>query len=175
MLQSDVNVVFDLATHVFSTINYIIGSSPVSVRAMGNMYLRDRIEEVADITIKYPRNIMAFVNVSWLEPRKVRTMTIVGSKKMLIFDLLNEAEQIKVYDKGVDINDMDNKISYRSGDIYSPKISLEEPLLVMAKHFVECVKQNKKSLTNGDNGFQVVKLLESVNKSIENNGEEIKL
>lgn len=175
LLQPDVNVVFDLATHVFSTINYITGSLPVSVRATGEKYVRSTYEEMAHIIIRYPNKIIASVNVSWLEPCKVREMTIIGSRKMLLFDNQNQAEQIKVYDKGVDINDLDNKISYRSGDIYSPKISVEEPLMEEAKHFIDCIKNNKRPLTDGSVGLRVVRILESVNQSLQDNGAEILL
>jgi predicted dehydrogenase len=175
LLQPDVNVVFDLAAHVFSTINHIIGCSPTSVRAIGNCYIRDNIEEMADIIIKYRDGLVAFINVSWLSPCKVRTITIVGSKKMLVSNLLNETEQIRVYDRGVEISAIDNTISYRSGDFYAPAISSNEPLLEMARHFVECIKENRKPLTGGEEGLDIIKLLELVNESISKNGVEIKL
>jgi len=149
LLQPDVNVSFDLATHIFSIINYLTGLQPVSVKAVGEHYVRDKIEEMININVEYPNKIMAVVNVSWLEPCKVRRMTIVGSRKMLVFDLLNDAEQIKIYDKGVDINDEDNKVSYRSGDIYIPKIDtvelsrFNEPLAIMGEHFANCITEGK--------------------------------
>jgi predicted dehydrogenase len=174
LLQPDVNVVFDLATHVFSTINYIIGCSPTSIRAIGNGYVRDKFEEMANIIIKYPDGLIVSIDVSWLQPYKVRTITIVGSKKMLEFNLLNEAEQIRIYDRGVEISAIDNRISYRSGDVYVPAISSSEPLLEMARHFVECIKENRKPLTGGEEGLDVIKLVELVNESIGKNGIEIR-
>jgi predicted dehydrogenase len=173
ILQPDVNVIFDLATHLFTAINYITGLSPISIRAIGQSYIRDNNEEMAAVFLKYPKKIVATVNVSWLEPCKVRRMTIVGSKKMLVFDLQDKSEQIKIYDKGVDINDLDNKVSYRSGDIYSPKIDVDEPLFEEAKHFVECIKEDKTPLTDGKRGLEVVHILECADKSLKNNGSEI--
>lgn len=175
LLQPDVNVVFDLATHVFSIINHITGHNPISVRATGEAYIRESIEETANLMIKYPNKIRANINVSWLEPCKQRTMTIVGSKKMLSFDLLNPQEQIKIYDMGVDINNLENKISYRAGDIHSPKVKIIEPLKEEADHFIDCIQNNKKPLTHGENGLSVVKLLEAVHYSLKNNGVEVKL
>jgi predicted dehydrogenase len=175
LLQPDVNVVFDLAAHVFSTINYVIGCSPTSIRAIGNGYIRDKFEEMANIVMQYRDGLIAFINVSWLEPCKVRTITIVGSKKMLQFDLLNETGQIRIYDRGVEISAIDDSISYRSGDVYAPAISLNEPLMEMGRHFVECIKENRKPLTGGEEGLAVIKLLELANESISRNGVEIRV
>ncbi len=175
LLQKDVNVVHDLATHLFSTMNFLLNSKPHSIRAYGGCYIRNEQEEVANLIIKYPNKITVFINVSWIEPCKVRKLVIVGSKKMLLFDLINEPEQIKIYDKGVDINDKDNQLNYRFGDIYTPRVDVTEPLLVMSRHFIDCIKNNTQPLTNGDVGLEVVKLIEIANKSIKLNGEEIKL
>lgn len=176
LIQPDVNVVFDLATHIFSIINFITGKEPLSVKANGGSYVgNNHLEEMANLIIKYPNKIIANINVSWLEPYKTRKMILVGSKKMLVFDLMQPQEQLKIFDKGVDINNMDNKISYRSGDVYSPNIETVEPLKEMAKHFISCIEENKKPLTSGDKGLLVIKLLEAVELSLKNNGNEVEL
>lgn len=177
-LQPDVNVVFDLAPHVFSIINHVTNKEPLSVKANGEVYVNNnsnKLEEMANLTIKYPDKIIANVNVSWLEPYKTRKMVIVGSKKMLVFDLLQPQEQIKIFDNGVDIDKVENKISYRSGGVYSPNITPIEPLKELSTHFLSCIQENKKPLTSGENGLAVVKLLESVAKSLKNNGIEVEL
>jgi len=175
-LQPDVNVVFDLATHIFSIINYITGKEPLNIKATGETYIsNNKLEEMANLIIKYPNKIIANINVSWLEPYKVRKLTLVSSKKMLVFDLLNPQEQLKIFDKGVDVNHLENTISYRSGDVYSPNIEPIEPLKEMANHFISCIKENKKPLTSGENGLIVVKLLEAAAQSLKNKGIEIKL
>ena len=175
LLQPDVNVVFDLATHIFSIINYLTGSKPESLKAVGKAYVRDEIEEVANVVLFYPNKVLAKVNVSWLEPCKQRNMTIVGSKKMLVFDLLNQQEHVKVYDKGVIHDGDENKISYRTGDIYSPHVLNREPLLEEAQHFIECINEGKQALTPGESGMNVVRLLECVNRSLKSNGAEVLL
>jgi predicted dehydrogenase len=175
LLQPDVNVVFDLATHIFSIINYFTGEKPEGLKAVGKAYVREEIEEVAHVLVSYPNNVLATINVSWLEPCKQRTITIVGSKKMLMFDLLNKQEHVKVYDKGVINEGTENIISYRTGDIYSPHVLNLEPLKVEAEHFAECIRDNKKPQTCGENGMQVVRLLECVNRSLKHNGAEVLL
>lgn len=176
LLRPDVNVVFDLATHIFSIINYITNKQPISVKASGNTYVsNNNLEEMANLIVKYPDKLIANINVSWLEPYKTRKMVIVGSKKMLVFDLLQPQEQLKVFDKGVDINNTENKISYRSGDVFSPNVQPVEPLKEMAKHFLSCIVESKKPLTSGENGLTVAKLLEAAEQSLKNNGIEIEL
>ena len=174
LLQPEVNVVSDLATHIFSIINFITGHNPLSISAIGEGYIRKDIEETATLVASYPNKILANIRVSWLEPCKIRTITVVGSKKMLVFDLLNAQEVIKIYDQGVDINSLDNRISYRSGDIYSPKIPQKEPLAVAAEHFIECIKTGQRPLSDGEGGLNVVKILELANKSLKNNGVEVR-
>ncbi len=175
LLQPDVNVVFDLAPHIFSIINYITDREPIGVRATGESYVHNNhLEEMANLIVKYPDKIIANINVSWLEPYKARTLIIIGSRKMLVFDLLQPQEQVKIFDKGVDIN-ADNRISYRSGDVYSPNVPPREPLKEMADHFITCIKENKKPLSSGEKGLLVVKLIESACKSLDNNGEEVEI
>lgn len=180
LLQPDVNVIWDLATHVSSMISYIAGIKPVSVSANAGAYIRKEIAEVANMHIKFPAGITANVTVSWLEPRKTRTIVIVGSKKMLVYDMMNEEEQIKIFDKGVDLtkNIEDSRqfrINYRYGDIYSPNVKKIEPLKMMCTHFADCIINSKKPRSDGESGLNVIKMLEAAEESIKNNGKEIEI
>ena len=175
LLQPEANVVFDLATHVFSIINYIIGENPLSVIASGQGYIRPEIEEMANIVVKYPKNIIANIQVSWLEPHKTRTLTIIGSKKMVIFDLLNNEEQVKIYDQGISVDIDDGKPEYRLGDTYAPNISKKEPLRIEAEHFIDCIINNKEPMSSGKSGIIVLKQLLAVNESLKNKGVEVLL
>lgn len=180
LLQPNVNVVWDLATHIISIIHYITGLNPISVNATAKGCIRKEIQEISQAHIKYSNNLSAYLTVSWLEPKKTRQMTIVGSKKMLIYDLTNEEEPVKIYDKGINViqeatDIRPSKMEYRFGDIYSPHIKNTEPLNVMCSHFIECIKNKTKPLSDGESGLKVVKVLEAMEKSINENGREIVL
>lgn len=173
LLQPDVNVIWDLATHIISIINYVTDSKPQSINANAKPYIRENISEIATINIDFSKGISAFLSVGWLEPRKTREMTIIGSKKMLVYDLMNSDEPVKIYDKGVILNE--NKIDYKSGEIYSPQIKNIEPLKTMCKHFIDCIRNNKKPRSDGQSGLNVIKVLEAAEKSLRNRGQEIQI
>ncbi len=178
LLQPDVNVAWDLATHMISIINYVFNLDALSVSANFGAYIRKEIPEVANINIKFPNDINCYLMVSWLEPKKTRKITIVGSKKLLVYDLTNDEEQVKIYDKGVDlskeIKDIEQlKINYRYGDIYSPNIKTIEPLKTMCLHFTESIINNEKPRSDGESGLKVIKMLEAINESLKNNGAEV--
>ena len=178
LLQRDVNVIWDLATHITSIISYVSKMKPVSLRANTGAYLRKGIPEIANIHIKFPRNTAVYMTVSWLEPKKTRRITIVGNKKTLAYDLTNTEEQIKIYDRGVDLTDISEdirqlRVNYRYGDIYSPNIKNIEPLHVMCSHFADCVINNKQPISDGLSGLNVVKILEASEESLRNDGKEI--
>jgi len=177
LLQPNVNVIWDLATHIISIMNYITNLKAISINSNAKGYIRKDIPEIAQAYIRFPKGISAYITVSWLEPKKTRKMTIAGSKKMLICDQTDDEEPIKIYDKGVDIEKASDirpsKMVYRYGDIYSPHIENIEPLNVMCRHFIYCIKNNKKPRTDGESGLNVVKVLEAAEKSIKNNGAEI--
>lgn len=178
ILQPDVNVIWDLATHIISIMSYILGVKAVSLNANANNYLKKDIPEIAHIYIKFQGRIALYMTVSWLEPKKTRTITIVGDKKALVYDLTNMEEQIKVYDKGVVVTaeDMQQlRINYRYGDIYSPNIKNIEPLQVMCSHFADCITNNKAPRSDGLSGLNVVKVLEATEESLRNNGKELVL
>ncbi|MFH1641616.1 MAG: Gfo/Idh/MocA family oxidoreductase [Nanoarchaeota archaeon] len=180
LLQPDVNVILDLVTHVISIISYVTGLKPVSLTANGSAYLRKDILEIAHLKIKYPKNITAYVTASWLEPRKTRGLTIVGSKKLLVYDQINLEEQVKIYDKGVDVTKQQDdvsqiKINYRYGDIYAPNIKNIEPLKIMCSHFADCIIHKKKPRSDGESGLNIMKVFEAAEESLKNNGKEASL
>jgi len=179
LLQPDVNVIWDLAVHLISLASYITSKKPVAVSANAKGHIRENISEVANINIKFDNKMSAYLTVSWIEPLKTRTIVIVGSRKLLVFDLKNEEEPIKIYDKGIELTKVDYaqqfKIEYRYGDIHSPNIENIEPLRTMCLHFIDCVKNNKKPRSDGESGLRVIKVLEAIDKSLKNKGIEITL
>lgn len=187
LFQKDTNVIWDLAPHDISILNYILESKPLSVRAMGESFIQEGIEDDARLTLRYPKNILANIHISWLDPCKIRRTTIVGNKKMLVYEDTEPIEKIKIYDKGVVIQ-KDNlprgkyydtfkefQMVYKSGDIYSPKLDSREPLNVMCEHFIDCIKNNKSPRSDGASGLEVVRIIEKAQKSLKNDGEEIKV
>ncbi len=184
LFQEKVNVVADLAPHDISMLLYYLNDLPLAVRAFGKSYIREGIEDDAHINLEFKDSLMANIHVSWLDPCKIRRTTIVGNKKMLVFDDVAE-EKIKIYDKGVTIqkNHIPKQpyydtyeqwaLTYRSGDVYAPRIENKEPLSVMASHFIECVVHDKRPLSDGHSGLRVVKVLEAAQESLKNDGSKV--
>ncbi|MEA2509162.1 MAG: hypothetical protein QOG21_1244 [Actinomycetota bacterium] len=170
LYQSDVNVIWDLAPHDLSILNYILGSQPMSVQAWGAPHAHPFLEDVAYLRLHYP-NVTANVHVSWLDPCKVRRVTVVGSRQMAVYNDLAAEERVRVYDKGV-VNTQDPEtlqdlpMTYRYGDIRSPFINFEEPLNVQDNHFVSCVRDGQRPRTDGENGLAVVRALEAAEVSL---------
>ena len=179
LFQHDVNVIWDLAPHDFSIMDYLIKTKPVSLSANGIGHFGTGLEDVAYVTVYFSDNMIAHFNVNWLSPVKVRSTLIGGDKKMLIWNDILSDEKLKIYDKGVDIDTTEGiynlLISYRSGDMFSPKIENIEALKLETDYFVDCVMNNQKPFNDGEAGLRVVKLLEACDRSIKNNGENIKL
>ena len=179
LLQPDINVIWDLAPHIISIINYTTGLKPLSLTAKAEGYLRKEIPEIAQVQIKFEKNISAYLTFGWLEPKKTRTITVVGSKKLLVYDLTNSEEPIKIYDKSVEmIHDPDirqPKMNYKYGDTFSPSIKNIEPLKKMCSHFVDSILSNRKARSSGESGLEVVKVLEATDKSIQEGGKRISL
>lgn len=178
LFQPDINVVWDLAPHDISIIIYLLGIQPNSVNAQGKAHYRPGIEDVATMTLNFPNGIIAFIHNSWLDPNKIRKTTIVGSKKMLVYDDVHAQEKIKIYDRGVQAPPYYNtfgefQLSYRYGDIYSPRIDDYEPLQKEAEHFLECIRESKKPRSDGYSGLRVVSVLEAAHKSLKNSGKAI--
>jgi len=178
LFQHDVSVIWDLAPHDLSIMDYLIKEQPQAVVATGESHLNG-VEDVAFITVYFPDNIIAHVNVNWLSPVKIRTTLIGGEKKMLVWNDLEADEKIKVYDKGVHLNSQENVyellVSYRSGDMWAPQVEQVEALKLELGHFIDCVLNNKTPLNDGAAGLRVVKMLEAADKSVEKKGELVYL
>jgi predicted dehydrogenase len=178
LFQHDVNVIWDLAPHDLSIVDQLIDDKPEVVIATGQKHLNG-FEDLAYITIYFRNSIIAHINVNWLSPVKVRTTLIGGEKKMLVWNDLDADEKIKVYDKGVDISNgqsvRDLLVSYRSGDMWSPKLEQTEALRAEAKYFIECISNNERPFNDGVAGLRVVRILEAADKSLKDKGKPIRL
>jgi predicted dehydrogenase len=178
LFQRDINVVWDLAPHDLSIIIYLVGESPVVVSCQGNSSVRPGIEDVASTTLHFPSGVFAIIQSSWLDPKKVREMAIVGKHRMVHYDDLEANQKIKVYDHRVETPPhydtfAEFHYSYHYGDMYAPYIKQEEPLKVECRHFVECVQTGKKPLTCGRQGLELVKIIEAAIQSLANKGVRI--
>jgi len=172
LFQHDVNVIWDLAPHDLSIMDFVVEEKPLSVVATGASHTPRRMEDVAYVTVKFKGNLVAHFHVNWMSPVKIRKIIIGGSKKMVVFDDLDPAEKIKVYDKGITLSKADEKsayqslIEYRIGDMYAPAIDNIEALKIEVEHFADCIKNNKRPITDGEAGLRVVRILEAADKSI---------
>jgi predicted dehydrogenase len=178
LFQNDINVVWDLATHDISIILMLMGRSPESVNCQGGSHYRSGVEDVAMLTLHFARDVIAFVHVSWLDPDKIRRTTIVGSKRMLVYDDTSPREKIRIYDKGVTVRRYydtfgDFHFSYRYGDILVPRIEETEPLGVECRHFCECIRKGLTPDTDGFCGMRVVSVLEAANTSLHDGGRPV--
>jgi predicted dehydrogenase len=178
LFQHDINVIWDLAPHDLSIMDHIIGAQPEAVVATGGKHLNGHAD-VAFITIYFPGNVVAHVNVNWLSPVKVRTTLIGGERKMLVWNDLEPDEKIKVYDKGVKITSRDDVhellVSYRSGDIWSPRVEQTEALKVELEYFFDCIVNGKTPINDGVAGLRIVKILEAADRSLKERGKVVSL
>lgn len=180
LFQRDVNVIWDLAVHDLSILNYLMDEEPVGVTASGAGHIAGSPENIARITLFYESGAVANVNVNWLAPVKVRQTLIGGSRKMIVYDDLEPSEKIKVYDRGVHVTSnpeevQDLRVSYRMGDMWAPQLSVKEALLTEIEHFVDCIEHGKTPLTSGANGLGVVSMLEGAMLSLRRRGMPIDL
>jgi len=178
--QRTINVLWDLAPHDVSIINYVLGSAPRAVSAVGRSHITSGVPDIVDLNLYYGDNTLATVVVSWLDPRKIREMTVIGSRKMLVYDDVSATEKIRVYDKGVDGPSQydsfgDFHYSYRYGDIVSPLLDLSEPLRAECEHFIDCVRHRKQPRSGGASGVRVVKSLAAAQVSLDAAGEVVTL
>lgn len=175
LFQKDINVIWDLAPHDVSILGYVLGQFPEAVAAHGNSNILPGIEDVAMLTLYFPGNIIAYAHVSWLDPSKIRRSTFVGSRKMLVYDDVEPLEKIKIYDKGVDGPQHydtfgEFQFSYRYGDIYTPYLANQEPLQVECRHFMDCILNGDTPRSGGQDGLNVVRVLDAAQRSIKNGG-----
>ncbi|HVZ19095.1 MAG TPA: Gfo/Idh/MocA family oxidoreductase [Terriglobales bacterium] len=178
LFQHDVNVIWDLAPHDLSIVDQLVDAAPQCVVATGQSHLNGH-EDVAYMTIYYGDRMIAHINVNWLSPVKVRTTLIGGEKKMLVWNDLEADEKIRIYDKGVAITSgqavHDLLVSYRSGDMWAPRIDQMEALAVETRYFSECVSTGKTPINDGRAGLRIVRILEAANKSLAQGGAPVQL
>ncbi len=176
LFQHDVNVLWDLAPHDLSIVDYLIGERPEAIVATGAAHLNG-LTDVAYLTAYYPDNVIAHINVNWLSPVKVRTTLISGEKKMLVWNDLEADEKIKVYDRGVNLTSRegvyDLLVSYRSGDMWAPKVEQTEALKAELAYFAGCIRNGETPFNDGAAGLRVVRMLEAAEESLRRKGEAV--
>lgn len=178
LFQHDVNVIWDLAPHDLSIMDHLIQSEPEAIVATGETHLNGH-EDVAFITLYFPKNMIAHVNVNWLSPVKVRTTLIGGEKRMLVWNDLEADEKIRVYDKGVNIANGENLhrllVSYRSGDMWAPRVQETEALKAELTYFHDCLTNDTEPFNDGHAGLRIVRMLEAAERSVKQRGKTIML
>lgn len=169
LFQHDVNVLWDLAPHDLSIMDYLIGLEPELVVATGGAHVNN-LENIAYLTVYFPNNVLAHINVNWLSPVKVRTTLVGGQKKMLVWNDLDPAEKLRVYDKGAEVRTEQGVhqalVSYRTGDMWAPKIEELEALQGETRYFLDCIKNSTKPFNDGEAGLRVVRILEAAEQSL---------
>lgn len=180
LFQKDINVTWDLAPHDISIILHIMGELPYSVNCRGGAHITKGVEDVTSMTLQFSKERSAMITSSWHDPRKVREMTIVGSKRMIVYDDIATQEKIKIFDVRVERPPhydtfAEFHYAYHYGDIYSPYIKQDEPLKTECQHFVDCIVHGRVPLTSGEAGAEVVRVLEGSSESLKMNGAPIEL
>lgn len=180
LFQQDVDVIWDLAPHDISIMDHVMPFKKLAVSATGSKYYGNGIVPKALLTVFMDHNVVAHINVSWLAPVKIRQTLIGGTNKMILYDDNHPSEKVKVYDKGVDVYETKEalyhlKVQYRVGDMYAPKLADHEALALETRHFVECIQEGKKPVTDGKAGLEVVKVLVAAKKSVAERGVPVEL
>lgn len=175
IVRDDLNAMWNLAPHDFSILNYVLKSAPVSISARGFRLLGRKLEDLVFVVMQYPDGSAAHVHVSWLDPNKTRRMTVVGEKKMVVYDDVSSDERIRIYDKGVVRDSLPDaygefRLLTRSGDVHIPSLPTTEPLRAECAHFVECIRSGQSPMTDGVDGYRVVRMLEAAQESMERDG-----
>src|SRR5437016_2839295 len=175
LFQTDINVAWDLAPHDISIILHILGEFPLAINCQGNAHVHRDVEDVTNMSLSFPHKRFATIQSSWIEPRKIREMTIVGTRRMIVYDDLETHEKIRIYDVRVERPPhydtfAEFHYSYHYGDSYIPHIQQEEPLKVVCQHFVDCIENNTPPLTGGREGLEMVRILEASSVSLKSNG-----
>ena len=175
LFQKDINVAWDLAPHDISIILHIMGELPVSVNCRGSAHITPGVEDVTNMSLTFRKDRSAMIQSSWIDPRKIREMTIVGSKRMIVYDDVAQQEKIRIYDMRVDRPPhydtfAEFHYAYHYGDMYAPYIKQEEPLRTECQHFLECIRESKAPLTCGTKGLELVRILEASSASLKQGG-----
>jgi predicted dehydrogenase len=179
-IRDDVNAMWNLAPHDISILLFLFGEPPVAVSATGKAFVRPQQEDVVFVYLEFPSGAVAHVHVSWLDPSKVRRVTVVGERQMAVYDDLDAEAKLRIYDKGVDQQVVphegglfDYALKLRAGDIVCPQIAWKEPLLLECAHFVECVVKGERPRTDGENGLRVTRVLEAAQESLRAQGRRV--
>jgi predicted dehydrogenase len=180
LFQKDINVAWDLAPHDISIIQYIMGEQPMSVNCRGSAHITPGIEDVTTLCLSYHRQRTAIIHSSWLDPRKVREMTIVGSRRMIVYDDVAPIEKLRIYDARVERPPhydtfAEFHYAYHYGDMYVPYIKQEEPLKVECQHFLDCIRNSGTPISNGNQGLELVQILEASSESLKRGGGPVDL
>ena len=180
LFQKDINVTWDLAPHDISIILYVMNSKPISVNCQGTAHVTEGIEDITSMSIYFDNKSFATINSSWLDPNKIREMTFVGSKRMLVYNDLEPNEKVKIYDKRVEkpphyATFGEFQHSYHYGDMYAPYIKQDEPLKIECQHFLDCIASGETPLSSAQQSLQVVQILEAASDSLKNGGNNIKI
>jgi predicted dehydrogenase len=179
IFRPGINAMWNLAPHDLSILFYLLEETPSSILAVGRSYLKPGVEDVVFLFMDFPSGVLAHVHVSWLDPSKVRRLTVVGERKMAVYDDLDDEQKLKLYDRGFESalfeegGIRDYQVRLRAGDILAPKVENTEPLRVECAHFVECVREKKRPLTDGWNGHRVVVALAAADESLRAGGKRI--
>lgn len=173
LFRPELNVMWDLAPHDVSILMYILDMVPISVSAYGIKCIFQNLYDVVYMNLLFPNGLVAHIHTSWIDPCKVRRVTVVGSKKMVVYNDIEANEKIRIYDKGVDVHPYPNsyadfQCSYRYGDLIIPNIRLAEPLRQECNHFLECIRDGNDPWTSGEDGLRVIKILEAAERSLVN-------
>jgi len=178
-VQSDVNALWSIAPHDISIVLYLLGQMPDAVRCQGASCLNGSVEDVVFLTLFFPNNLLCHVHASWLDPSKTREMTVVGSRKMVVYDDVSAEGKVRIYDKGVfrkgDVTYGDFQYKLHSGDILIPRLDLHEPLQMECAHWIDCIRTGTPPLTDGENGLRVLKVLDAGERSLRQEGAKIVL
>lgn len=180
LFQKDINVAWDLAPHDISIILHLLEEQPASVNCRGSAHVTPGVEDVTSMSLSFRKDRSAIIHSSWLDPRKVREMTIVGSKRMIVYDDVAQQEKIRIFDARVERPPhydtfAEFHYAYHYGDTYAPYLKQEEPLKTECQHFLECIQNGKEPLTNGTKGLELVRILEASSESLKLGGSPVQL
>ena len=177
-IRHDENAMWSFAPHDLSVALYLLGEEPAAASAQGMAYLQPDVEDVVFMMVRFPQGKVSHLHVSWLDPHKVRRITVVGSRKMAVFDDMESAEKLRIYDRGVDnlhYSSYGEFLTLRFGDIHIPKIDMKEPLRLECQHFLDCIRNNRRPLSDGLEGLQVLKILDAAERSLKNDGQLVRI
>ncbi len=178
-IRRDVNSVYDLASHDIAIFNFLLDAEPVSVSAVGAAFLQEGIEDVAFVSLKYPNGVIANIQVSWLDPKKLREIVVVGDKKMIVWDELAPAGPVSIYDKTIVKQDYDTfgtfQLLAKEGDLTIPRVQPQEPLKVQNQRFLDCIRAGRIDFSDGPFSVGVVKVLSAIEKSLKAGGAPVEV